>query len=798
MKILFLLGAASRIRNFEHTIRLLAERGHTLTLAGRPRKGKLELPKTLHVNGVSIRENPTVRGDDWGTIAETLRGARDYVRYLDPRFASATRLVRRAYEISPTGFVLFCERHPGLKRRWKWLSSLLAIAEDLIPSAASFEAFVREERPDLILVTPLVTFESYQTDYVKAAHRLGIPIVFLPFSWDNLTNKGLMRILPDRVLVWNEVQKTEAIELHGVPAARVAAVGAARFDEFFAKSPSTARQEFFVQYGLDPATPLVLYLGSSQLTGPNEMELVRRYLEALRSSEDPVLRSCAVLVRPHPALKTSWQSVDLSEFPNVGVCLHARRSADQELFDSLWHAHVAVGLNTSAMLEAAIVGRPVQTLLIPGFDEGQIGTIHFSYLVEAFGGVVTVAHSFAEHHEQLVGILSAPPAPTARSRAFAEQFLRPHGIDRPVYPILADAIELAGTLRKRPRRMAPPWHPPLRWALKAWMRRRATTAGDGPVVDETPVGTSMSLRPVRTALEELRQDNGPIFVGPWLDDAGSEWLFWIPFVRWAARTYGLSAERLIVVSRSGVRAWYGPLAGRYLDARELFRGTEFDEGLRRTIPQCQQNPKQAVMYPFDQDVLLRAAAVMDAPDHQVLHPQMFFRILQRLHGDRALARLREVLIHERPQGPTDSGPREPPARFVAMSRTLTGQLPETPAHRALIDDLVQRVAEAHDVVIVDGPAAVPGDRRVHTISAPDLATQVATLRRAEAFVGPYGALPLLAVAHGVPAYAFHAEPLPLGHRELVDALAREGVCAPLTIQPVDTWRAFQLPVSVSA
>jgi hypothetical protein len=66
----------------------------------------------------------------------------------------------------------------------------LAIAEELIPTDAGFEAFVREEQPDVMIVTPLVTFESYQTDYVKVANRLGIPIVFIPFSWDNLTNKG--------------------------------------------------------------------------------------------------------------------------------------------------------------------------------------------------------------------------------------------------------------------------------------------------------------------------------------------------------------------------------------------------------------------------------------------------------------------------------------------------------------------------------------------------------------------------------------------------------------------------------
>jgi hypothetical protein len=34
-------------------------------------------------------------------------------------------------------------------------------------------------------------------------------------SWDHLTTKGLIHEMPDRIVVWNELQRTEAAELHG-------------------------------------------------------------------------------------------------------------------------------------------------------------------------------------------------------------------------------------------------------------------------------------------------------------------------------------------------------------------------------------------------------------------------------------------------------------------------------------------------------------------------------------------------------------------------------------------------------
>ena len=803
MKILFLVGATSRIRNFHHTILELAEHGHHVQLAGRLRKGAFDLPRGIEHERISGRVNPTQRTDDWGEFVDLLRGARDYVRYFDPRYAKATRLVRRAYEIAPTEFVLFCERHPWVKRNWGAVSKALALAEDLIPSDPSFEAFLREERPDLILVTPLVTFESYQTDYVKAAHRLGIPIVFIPFSWDNLTNKGLMRIQPDRVLVWNDVQRAEAIELHGCPPARVEMTGAARFDDFFARTPSTTRAEFFAEYGLDPLRPMVLYLGSSQLTGPNEMELIRRWAEAMRASGHELLRTCGLLIRPHPALRNSWTSVSYADLPNVGLSLGASRGADQDLYDSLHHAHAAVGLNTSAMLEAAVVGRPVHTLVIPGFDEGQVGTMHFHYLVEAYGGLAAVARDFDEHHRQLATSLAGHPITSTKSRAFAEQFLRPHGIDRPVSPLLTAAIERAAReIVKQPQPAPPAWHAPARSALLRFLRRRRLSSR--AVTDTTIVATSMSLRMVRTALEEIQQGTSPVFVGPWNDSVAHEVLYWIPFVRWASATYGIPPERMIVISRGQVNDWYGSLGRRYLDARTLFSPAELEHWQHRTVPQSEQDAKQAVMSPFDTDILERAARAFDLSDYQVLHPSMLFRVVSRIYKDRAPEKMAEVLQHAPPGSAAGASLPPLPASFVAVSTAFTPALPDDGDNRAFLRQIVEQMTVGHDVVLVDCPpdVALPDSPRLHRldavrVGADVLSLQARVLAQAEAFIGGYGDLAVLAAFAGTPAFTYHSERLPPDIVERVQAAAADGWGA-LTVERARRFKGVRIPAKVKA
>jgi len=799
MKILFLVGATSRIRNFDHTILELAEHGHVLQLAGRLRKGTFELPDSVRHERVSGRVNPTQRSDEWRDYVDLLRGARDYVRYFDPRYAQATRLVRRAYDIAPTEFVLYCERHPWVKKHWTLAARALALCEELIPVDPGFETFLRDEAPDLLVVTPLVTFESYQTDYVKAAHRLGIPVVFIPFSWDNLTNKGLMRVQPDRVIVWNDLQRREAVELHGCPPEAVVVAGAARFDDFFARRPSTTRAEFLGAYGLDAAKPMVLYLGSSQLTGPNEMELIRRWAESFRAADDPAIRECSLLVRPHPALRASWESVDMRDIGGIALSLDASRGADQELFDSLYHAHAAVGLNTSAMLEAAIVGRPVHTLLIPGFDEGQVGTMHFHYLVEAYGGLATIARDLEEHQRQLAPILRQPPSLSNRSRAFAQQFLRPLGIDRPVAPVLTAELERAAKDIVTHRRVDDAaWKTPLRRALLRRLQRRRQQPRTP--ADATIIGSSMSLRVVRTALEEIRNGTAPVFVGPWNDSTENELLYWIPFVRWASAAYGIPPERLIVIANGSPTEWYASLGQRSMDVQSLFSAGESAYWKRRTVPQREQDYKQAVMSPFDSEIVARAARAFELSDFDVLHPSMLFRVRSRLQKDRALERMQEVLRHE----PFDRSKCVAldglPRSYVAMSVAFTEALPDTDENRQFLSSLLEQVSTESDVVVVDCPlpaaGALPRSGRVHLLQDvyphANAAVQTAALARAKAFVGGHGGAAVVAAFCGTPALTYHSDRIPADQTERLEAAVHAG-WGRVTLQRTHRFKGVHLP-----
>jgi hypothetical protein len=145
----------------------------------------------------------------------------------------------------------------------------------------------------VLVVTPLLYFGSRQVDYVRAARARGIPSVLAVGSWDHLTTKGIIHELPDRIVVWNELQRTEAVELHGARPEQVTVTGAQAYDHWFTARPSTAREVFCAHVGLPPQRPYLLYLCSSPFIAPREVDVVKRWIAAIRGSRCERLRTSA-------------------------------------------------------------------------------------------------------------------------------------------------------------------------------------------------------------------------------------------------------------------------------------------------------------------------------------------------------------------------------------------------------------------------------------------------------------------------------------------------------------------------
>jgi hypothetical protein len=273
-------------------------------------------------------------------------------------------------------------------------------------------------------------------------------------------------------MVWNEVQKREAIELHRLEPASIVVTGSQVFDDWFTRQPSTTREEFCVRVGLRPDRPIVLYVCSSLLEGsPPERKFVVEWVKRLRASGHPTLRDCGILVRPHHEHGEGWRRVSFEEYDNVAcwpragdLPIDVRSKSDY--FDSLYYASATVGLNTSAMIEAAILGDPVFTILPPEFQDSQEGTVHFHYLLQGSDKLLHSTRSFEDHTRDLAATLDGHNPDPERSARFVRAFVRPRGLETPATMVFVEELE-ALAARPTPTPLpVPVWTHPIRLILK--------------------------------------------------------------------------------------------------------------------------------------------------------------------------------------------------------------------------------------------------------------------------------------------------------------------------------------------
>jgi hypothetical protein len=444
MKVLFAALHLAHYRNFDSVVRELAARGHQVHLtAEEPESlGGQELVEQLAREhpGVTWDLLPSLEQEPWFDAARRMRVALDYVRALEPRYPDKLRI--RA-EARTARIIRWASRAPVVGR--PGTLAALTTFERLMPTSERMVEYLQQQAPDVVVLTALTFSRSQQLDMLKAARALRLPVAAAILSWDHLSSKALLHVFPDMVLVWNAVQRQEAIDMHCLPADRVVPTGAQCYDQWFTRTPDRSREEFCRAVGLRADRPFVLWVHSalSPTPDPPEPTLVVRWIEALRSHPDPRLRELGVLVRPHPERLKEWKGNRLDRFENVAF--HGRNPIDPETrddyFGSLYYSSAVIGLVTSAFLEAAIVGRPVMTLTLPEYRMHQDEMIHFQYLTTVSGGVLHKAPDLETHFQQLADVMGSTGARDERNRRFLSAFVRPGGLETPATPVFVDALE---------------------------------------------------------------------------------------------------------------------------------------------------------------------------------------------------------------------------------------------------------------------------------------------------------------------------------------------------------------------
>jgi len=482
MRFLAALRHAGYARYLQSSLRELCGRGHEVVVlvgiqaptskshAGLLQRFAAELDDLAEeLEGrLTIRPGVEARGSRHRDLGGSLRSWLDYLHFREPAFDDAPKLRARSLSNLPAALREPTEEAAASPEFRASLAAMIRMVERSLPVHEPARALLAEERPDAVVVCPLIERRSPQVAYLRAAHELGIPGALCVASWDNLTTSSLIHGEPDLVTVWNEAQRVEAVDIHGIPAERVAVTGAPLYDRWFEQEPSTSLEEFCGRVGLPADRPFVLYVCSSGFIAPEEAAWIPEWLDAVRGSGAPELADVPVLIRPHPQhrlLKEASSAARLQSTP--GVVIHPREgeltmsgSEVADYYDSIHHSAAVVGVNTSAMIESAIVGRGVHVLLTKRYQDTQEGLPHFAHLRASGGGLIETTRKERQHASRLARAVRGDDRDQVaeRSRRFLEAFIRPQGLDRPSTPLMADQLEALA--ERSPPPVEPPADPP--------------------------------------------------------------------------------------------------------------------------------------------------------------------------------------------------------------------------------------------------------------------------------------------------------------------------------------------------
>tara|TARA_B100001123_G_scaffold295929_1_gene330036 strand:- start:6097 stop:8724 length:2628 start_codon:yes stop_codon:yes gene_type:complete len=825
MKILFLTRHYGYLRNYESTISRFLALGHTVHIAADREEmlgGREMVERWAHEHtGLTMGWTPDREADHWLWIATRLRLAQDFLRYQDPNYDSAPQLRLRAEERIPTTVLallnLLGYRTKPIRLAMEFVLNLL---ERAAPLSKALCEYFSEQKPDVVLITPLVELGSPQLDHLRAARKLGLRTALCVGSWDHLSSKSRIRDCPDRIFVWNETQKRELLDWHGVPVDRVVVTGAQCFDQWFDREPSQSREAFCESLCFRSEQPIVTWVCSSLFRGsPPEADLVEEWIRQLRASGKGVLSEANILIRPHPQRQEEWRRVEIGDYDHVAIRggYPNDEGAKDAYFDALYHSGAVVGLNTSSLIEAGIVGRPVLSIVTPAYASNQQGTVHWSYLLDVGGGLVRAAQNLSAHCAQLQETLSGR---TIDNEPFIKMFVRPYGLKVAGTPLLVEAVEALGksassgsvgpgvvasllrpllypliwlrvfrgewrVARKKSRRNVKRWVQQtkrgVRQSLKRLILKRARS--EQPVVvlpkserirnrAQNLFDSVEEVEDTKEALTRMARSGKPIIVGPWLSETGFELLYWIPFLNWAKQYGNFRDDRLIAISRGGCANWYRHMTSTYHDVFDFYTPEEFRDRNEQRIVEQGGLQKHVGVAEFDQEIIGHVQNLVGTRDVEVLHPSLMyklFRIFWRLQASVGL--VQGFTVHRNIEiSGFDDLELALPSQYIAVKFYTNNSFPDTPSNRSFITSYLNQLTLHHDVVLLstgfnfDDHLDFQPERRerLHTVEhlmSPrnNLDIQTHVIARSKAFVGTYGGFSYLAPLLGVDAVAFFSD-----------------------------------------
>lgn len=285
-----------------------------------------------------------------------------------------------------------------------------------------FNVFFDKYKPDTVFVTDIQN--EYDVRLAEEARGRRIKVVGMVRSWDNLTTKGLIRFLPDKLLVQNEIAKEEAVCLHRIPIKSIEIVGIPHYDSYF--------QALGNQIAKSMKLALFAPTGDRYIKN-NTVD--RDILYLLDKALD---ENWQILVRLPPtdsvAFLDEMKSNDRFIFDRPGATFKTHKNAelsledDRRLAETLLQCDLIVSGPSTIAIDAAFFDKPVILIAFDGFENrSYLQSVGRYYDYEHWRPVVEseaakIARSQAEFSAAIDAYVKNPTLDKEARRKLAERF----------------------------------------------------------------------------------------------------------------------------------------------------------------------------------------------------------------------------------------------------------------------------------------------------------------------------------------------------------------------------------------
>lgn len=254
----------------------------------------------------------------------------------------------------------------GQEPRVERLVERLVVGHVRSPDA---RGWLEEHRPSAVFTTG--PFQFNEPAVIAQAKAMGIPVIALIPSWDNLSTKNRLIFDYDAYIVWSEAAKADLH--HFYPQSRrrpVHVVGAPQFDLFHQDRFRQSRDEFARSQDLEPNRPILVYAIGSPNFLKGEPQGALDFAKRVAAGD---LGDAQLIVRPHPLHDQGEMEALFQGFAGqakiqrpAGGGQGGHRGQDEGLIrqwvNTIRHADVLINLSSTVAIEAALCDRPVVNL----------------------------------------------------------------------------------------------------------------------------------------------------------------------------------------------------------------------------------------------------------------------------------------------------------------------------------------------------------------------------------------------------------------------------------------------------